>query len=269
VAVSLDERIEAIEDEVVVVGMGIAVPGASDPAQFWHELLQGAERLNAEGIPCLSAHDPRRNPHRKADGWQAATIRAILETRVTPATGCGAGSTESTGSSTRPTPARHGRALQGQRPGHVCVAPGGAVTSASPPQAARDTDDAEDADGSPRPERSDSPAIADCGAVRWRRPPGSGLEGAVVPRARRQALNRWSDLAAVAKAGCWTASSPARPSPASGLQGTYAFMFRRTTSARRAVRVGVVLGIAAPSFLSFGFHREQRCGRTCCSVSAP
>ncbi|HEY4629807.1 MAG TPA: hypothetical protein VIG96_00765 [Blastococcus sp.] len=31
VAVPLDERIEAIEDEIVVVGMGIAVPGASDP----------------------------------------------------------------------------------------------------------------------------------------------------------------------------------------------------------------------------------------------
>jgi hypothetical protein len=88
-AVSLDERIEAIEDEIVVVGMGIAVPGASDPAQFWHELPQGDERLNADGIPCPSAHDPRRNPHRKADGRQVATIRAILETRVTPAAGCG------------------------------------------------------------------------------------------------------------------------------------------------------------------------------------
>jgi hypothetical protein len=82
------------------------VPGVRDPARFWHELLQGDERLNAEGIPCLSAHDPRRNPHPKADGWQAATIRAILETRVTPTTGCGAGSTESTGSSTNRR--RHG-----------------------------------------------------------------------------------------------------------------------------------------------------------------
>src|SRR3954468_13616286 len=195
--------------------MGIAVPGVSDPARFWHELLQGDERLNAEGIPCLSARDPRRTltPRRTAGG--------------------------------PPRPA------------------------AWPPGAARDTDDAEDLDGGSRPERRDSPAVADCGSVRWRRPAGSGLGGAVVPCARRQALNRWSDLAAVAKAGCWAASSPARPSPASGLQGTYAFMFRRTTSARRAVRVGVVLGIAASSFLSFGFHREQRCGRTCCSVSAP
>ncbi|WP_051515996.1 recombinase family protein [Candidatus Blastococcus massiliensis] len=38
-----------------------------------------ASRLNADGIPCPSAHDRRRNPHRKADGWQAATVRAILE----------------------------------------------------------------------------------------------------------------------------------------------------------------------------------------------
>jgi len=77
VAVSLDEGTLAIEDEIVVVGMGIAVPGVSDPARFWHELLQGDERLNAEGIPCLSARDLRRNPHPKADGWRAATTRGV------------------------------------------------------------------------------------------------------------------------------------------------------------------------------------------------
>ena len=38
-----------------------------------------ASRLNAEEIPCPSAHDPKRNPHRDGSGWQAATIRAILE----------------------------------------------------------------------------------------------------------------------------------------------------------------------------------------------
>jgi hypothetical protein len=116
VTVPLDERIEAIEDEIVVVGMGIAVPGASDPEQFWHELLQGDEPPERWRHPCPSGHDPRRNPQRKADGWKVATIRAILGTRVTPATGCEAGPTESTGSSTRPTPARHGRALPEQLP---------------------------------------------------------------------------------------------------------------------------------------------------------
>src|SRR4051794_14058673 len=75
----------------------------------------------------------------------------------------------------QPTPARHARALRGQHPGHVSVALGGPVTAAWPPRAARDTDDADDLDGSSRPERSDSPAVTDCGAVRWRRPAGSGL----------------------------------------------------------------------------------------------
>jgi site-specific DNA recombinase len=38
-----------------------------------------ARGLDADGIPCPSAHDPVRNPHRRQDGWQPATVRAILE----------------------------------------------------------------------------------------------------------------------------------------------------------------------------------------------
>jgi len=37
-----------------------------------------AGRLNEEGVPCPSAHDPKRNPHRLGDGWQASTVRAVL-----------------------------------------------------------------------------------------------------------------------------------------------------------------------------------------------
>jgi len=37
-----------------------------------------AELLNQEGVPCPSAHTPRQNRHRKGDGWQHSTVRAIL-----------------------------------------------------------------------------------------------------------------------------------------------------------------------------------------------
>lgn len=40
-----------------------------------------ASRLNLEGVPCPSAHDPLRNTHRAQDGWQPATVRAILTNR--------------------------------------------------------------------------------------------------------------------------------------------------------------------------------------------
>lgn len=38
-----------------------------------------ATGLNKEGFPCPSARLPRQNRHRIADGWQASTVRAILE----------------------------------------------------------------------------------------------------------------------------------------------------------------------------------------------
>ena len=40
-----------------------------------------AAALNAEGVRCPSAHDPRRNPHRSGAGWQAATVLAIIGNR--------------------------------------------------------------------------------------------------------------------------------------------------------------------------------------------
>ena len=41
----MDESLDPVEDEVVVVGMAIAVSGASDPEQFWHQLLNGDNRF--------------------------------------------------------------------------------------------------------------------------------------------------------------------------------------------------------------------------------
>jgi site-specific DNA recombinase len=38
-----------------------------------------ANRLNARGIPCPSAHDPSRNTHRSGAAWVGATVRAILQ----------------------------------------------------------------------------------------------------------------------------------------------------------------------------------------------
>jgi DNA invertase Pin-like site-specific DNA recombinase len=38
-----------------------------------------AATLNLEGIACPSAHTPRQNRHRRGDGWQHATVKAILE----------------------------------------------------------------------------------------------------------------------------------------------------------------------------------------------
>jgi hypothetical protein len=35
--------------------------------------------LNRDGIPCPSARRPDQNRHRLADGWQASTVRAILD----------------------------------------------------------------------------------------------------------------------------------------------------------------------------------------------
>ncbi|MET7765243.1 recombinase family protein [Streptomyces sp. NPDC005393] len=37
-----------------------------------------ARRLNRDGIPCPSAHDAARNPHRTKIAWQAGAVRAIL-----------------------------------------------------------------------------------------------------------------------------------------------------------------------------------------------
>lgn len=52
--------------------------------RIFREYLDGrgyyaiAEGLTADGIPCPSAHDPRRNPHRNRIAWCKGAVRAIL-----------------------------------------------------------------------------------------------------------------------------------------------------------------------------------------------
>jgi site-specific DNA recombinase len=41
-------------------------------------IKQIAERLNRDGVPCPSAHDPARNPHRTERVWLFSSVRAIL-----------------------------------------------------------------------------------------------------------------------------------------------------------------------------------------------
>ena len=54
-------------------------------ARIFAEYLDGAgdraiaAGLNRDGIPCPSASRPEQNRHRRADGWQGSTVRAILE----------------------------------------------------------------------------------------------------------------------------------------------------------------------------------------------
>ncbi|MBH0779380.1 recombinase family protein [Nocardia bovistercoris] len=60
-------------------------PAAEVVRRIFREYLQDrgdraiAAGLNRDGIPCPSAHHPGQNSHRSGDGWQASTVRAILE----------------------------------------------------------------------------------------------------------------------------------------------------------------------------------------------
>src|ERR1700730_9866967 len=46
-----------------------------------HSVARIARALNEAGIPCPSAADPARNPHRTAGGWTLGAVTAILENR--------------------------------------------------------------------------------------------------------------------------------------------------------------------------------------------
>lgn len=43
-----------------------------------HSTYAIAAQLTAEGIPCPSAHDRQRNPHRSGQAWSRSAVRAIL-----------------------------------------------------------------------------------------------------------------------------------------------------------------------------------------------
>jgi len=44
-----------------------------------HSVARIARALNEAGVPCPSAADPARNPHRTAAGWTLGAVTAILE----------------------------------------------------------------------------------------------------------------------------------------------------------------------------------------------
>ena len=57
-----------------------------------HSAARIARALNEAGIPCPSAADPGRNPHRPGTGWTLARSPRSWPTRATPAARCGTGS---------------------------------------------------------------------------------------------------------------------------------------------------------------------------------
>ena len=65
--------------------LAVDEPSAEIVRRIFAEYLDGrgnraiSVRLNLDGILCPSASRPEQNRHRLADGWQASTIRAILE----------------------------------------------------------------------------------------------------------------------------------------------------------------------------------------------
>jgi hypothetical protein len=44
-----------------------------------HSVARIARALNESGIPCPSAADPTRNPHRTGAGWTLGTVTTILQ----------------------------------------------------------------------------------------------------------------------------------------------------------------------------------------------
>jgi site-specific DNA recombinase len=64
--------------------LAIDEPAAAVVRRIFTEYLAGygtgaiAFRLTTDGIPCPSAHDRERNPHRSGATWEKSAVRAIL-----------------------------------------------------------------------------------------------------------------------------------------------------------------------------------------------
>ena len=69
-----------------------------------HSMARIARALNDAAVPCPSAADPERNPHRTGSAWTLHTVRAILGNRVTRGGRCGTGSAPTVTWSIRRTP---------------------------------------------------------------------------------------------------------------------------------------------------------------------
>ncbi|GAA0682333.1 hypothetical protein GCM10010193_40090 [Kitasatospora atroaurantiaca] len=61
-----------------------------------HAIARIARALNDSGIPCPSASDPERNPHRDGRRWSVPTVRALRPTLATPADRSGTASAPTT-----------------------------------------------------------------------------------------------------------------------------------------------------------------------------
>ena len=70
-----------------------------------HSAARITRALNDAGVPCPSAADPGRNPHRAGSGWTLRTVAAILANPGIRGGRCGTGSRPRRSWSTRPTPA--------------------------------------------------------------------------------------------------------------------------------------------------------------------
>ena len=68
-----------------------------------HSVARIARALNEAGVPCPSAADPARNPHRDAAGWTLGTVTTILQNPRTRAGRCGTGSAPTLSWPTRAT----------------------------------------------------------------------------------------------------------------------------------------------------------------------
>ncbi len=69
-----------------------------------HSVARITQALNDAGVPCPSAADPGRNPHRTGAAWTLRTVRRSWPIPGTPAVRCGTGSGPTSTWSTRPTP---------------------------------------------------------------------------------------------------------------------------------------------------------------------
>ena len=70
-----------------------------------HSVARIARALNEAGIPCPSAADPGRNPHRTGGAWSLGTVATILSNPRYTGRRCGTGSAPTGSLPTPPIPA--------------------------------------------------------------------------------------------------------------------------------------------------------------------
>ena len=140
------------------------VGGCSPSASRGTPSARITRALNDAGIPCPSAADPERNPHRSGAAWTLARSRRSWPTRATPAGRCGTGSAPTPTWPTRPTSGLGHKQVQrwnlpagwviSARPAHPALVSEADYIAAQNVSAAR----------GPAPRR---PAAPDSGSICW------------------------------------------------------------------------------------------------------